>query len=187
MLALMPPPVAPPPASFHTVSRAMRPAVAVSRVPPQPSACALEAGKSTWLAPSPTPSPEPLSPAAAQTVTPRATAVCSASSSAPRACADQRASGAPQLIDSTEGWCVLSCRAWLMASAKPASELGAKYTASVAAGARAPAISMSSVTSPSGPLGSPPASGWAPSTDTATTCGAGTPSCLKYAERSDAR
>jgi hypothetical protein len=43
----------------------------VSLVPPQPSANGLDAGKSTCGLPSVTPSAEPLSPAAQQTVTPR--------------------------------------------------------------------------------------------------------------------
>src|SRR3546814_18496427 len=39
-------------------------------VPPQASTYGLAAGKSTWLPPSATPSPAPLSPDAAHTVTP---------------------------------------------------------------------------------------------------------------------
>ena len=49
-------------------------ALAFSLVPPQASTLGLEAGKSTCACPSSTPSLEPLSPAATQTVTPSAAA-----------------------------------------------------------------------------------------------------------------
>ena len=44
--------------------------VAVSRVPPQPSTCGLDAGKSTCASESFTPSRDPSSPEAQHTVTP---------------------------------------------------------------------------------------------------------------------
>lgn len=58
--------------------------------------------------------------------------------------------------------------------------LGAKYTTSDALGARAPATSMSSSTSPSAPLGSAPALLTAPSTPTARTKGPVMASPAKY-------
>src|ERR1700728_3836736 len=68
---LTPPPPAPPCApSFQTDSAVIVVPEASTRVPPQPSTFGLEAGKSTWLAPSLTPSLEPLSPDATQTVMP---------------------------------------------------------------------------------------------------------------------
>ena len=60
-----------------------------------------------------------------------------------------------------------------MASRNPASVLGAKYTAMLAPEATAPATSMSSMTSVSGPLVSPVGAFCPPSTETATTAGAG--------------
>src|ERR1700720_4482045 len=72
---LTPPPVAPPLGwSFQTVSRTIWLFEACNVVPPHPSANELEAGKSTWFLPSFTPSDEPLSPDATQTVTPMAPA-----------------------------------------------------------------------------------------------------------------
>lgn len=68
---LMPPPVAPPPGpSFHAVSLVIWFPEPSRWVPPQPNAFGLEAGKSTWLNPSCSPSLDPLSPEAHQTVTP---------------------------------------------------------------------------------------------------------------------
>src|SRR5271168_2533769 len=94
----MPPPLAPPLApSFHTVSLAMLLCAARRLVPPQASANGLEAGKSTWSAPSLTPSEEPLSPDATHTVMPMVAAAWSASSMAVIACAVQLDSGPPQL------------------------------------------------------------------------------------------
>src|SRR6185437_1188197 len=78
---LTPPPVAPPPASFHTVSLEMFEPLPASLVPPQARTCGLEAGKSTWLLPSLTPSDEPSSPAATVMVTPSAAADWQAASS----------------------------------------------------------------------------------------------------------
>src|SRR5580692_13183071 len=73
--ALNPPPPAPPLGwLFQTVSLTICSFEACSVVPPQPSANELDAGKSTWLLPSLTPSEEPLSPEAMQTVTPMAPA-----------------------------------------------------------------------------------------------------------------
>jgi hypothetical protein len=97
----------------------MLPAAATSRVPPQPNALGLEAGKSTCALPSPTPSPEPLSPAATHTVTPIAAAACKAWSNCVIACVDQLGSAEPQLIEITEGLLTLSCTAVVTASRKP--------------------------------------------------------------------
>src|SRR6266404_939294 len=72
--ALTPPPVALFGPSFQTTSSLIVPAPAVTLVPPQARTNGLEAGKSTWPLLSPTPSSEPLSPAAAQTVMPIAAA-----------------------------------------------------------------------------------------------------------------
>ena len=58
-------------------------------------------------------------------------------------------SGAPQLMERTLGWFVVSKRAALMASMEPCSEFGAKYTAMFAPGAMKQATSMSISTSPS--------------------------------------
>ena len=78
-VALTPPPVALERAlSFQTFSLAITPPEPTSRVPPQLRAKGLEAGKSTWSPPSRTPSEEPLSPAATQTVTPSAAASANA-------------------------------------------------------------------------------------------------------------
>ena len=71
-------------------------------------------------------SDEPLSPAAQQTVTPRSAASCMTSLKALRDWSVQASSGAPQLIEITEGLRTLSCRAALIASRKPWSVLGAK-------------------------------------------------------------
>ena len=153
---LTPPPPAPPCApSFHTLSAEIALLAAASRVPPQARACGLDAGKSTWLALSFTPSLEPLSPEATQTVIPIAAADWKAESNAVMACSVHADSGPPQLIDITDGLLVLSCTAVEIASRKPASVFGPKYTAIFAPGATAPTTSISSITSPSGPFASP--------------------------------
>src|ERR1035441_2325946 len=90
-------------------------------------------------------------------------------------------------MDTTDGLRRLSCTAVVMASRKPWSVFGAKYTAILACAAMAPTTSMSSSTSPSALLGSP--TGWllAPSTEPAVTLGAGLIfSALKEALRSEA-
>ena len=69
----------------------------------------------------------------------------------------------------------VACAACVTASRKPASVFGAKYTSCRAAGAMAPATSMSSSTSPSAPFGSCPATLAAPSTPTAVTDGVASP------------
>src|SRR5471030_2895635 len=74
-----------------------------------------------------------------------------------------------------------------MASRKPASVLGAKYTAIFACDAIAPTTSISSITSPSGPLASPLGEFCAWSTDTAVTVGDPTLKALKYVSRSAGR
>ena len=97
-MSLIPPPVAPwPGPSFHTVSELITPAdVSPCRlVPPQASACGLDAGKSAWLAPSVCPSALPLSPAAAHTVTPSTAPSAMAASRAERACAVHESSDWP--------------------------------------------------------------------------------------------
>ena len=68
-----------------------------------------------------------------------------------------------------------------MASMKPCSEFGAKYTAMFAPGAIEPATSMSISTSPSA---EPPGLFTAPSTLTATTLGVGSWTEEKYMSRS---
>src|SRR5579863_9724976 len=80
--SLTPPPVAPSllASSFHAVSLVILPPAACKVVPPQASTLGLDAGKSTWFDPSLTPSVEPLSPLAIQTVTPIAAAAWNASS-----------------------------------------------------------------------------------------------------------
>src|SRR4051812_27054592 len=148
-------PLTPPPValvfafSFHTTSSLIALPAALIRVPPQPSANGLEAGKSTCGLPSPTPSVEPLSPAAQHTVTPIAAAAWNAWSNCVIACAVQFDSAEPQLIEITDGLLTLSCTAVVIASRKPWLVFGAKYTAIVALGAIAAATSMSSMTSPS--------------------------------------
>ena len=99
---------------------------AVSRVPPQASMNGLDAGKSTCALPSVTASPEPLSPAAAQTVTPSAAAVWSAASNDVFAWSVQLASALPQLIEIADGLLVVSWIAIVSASRKPLSVFGAK-------------------------------------------------------------
>src|SRR5262249_54602290 len=153
---LTPPPPAPPFApSFHTTSLTILVPEARRLVPPHASAYGLEAGESTWSAPSFTPSLEPSSPDATHTVIPMAAASLNAWSNAVIACSVQEDSGPPQLIEITEGLCVVSWIAVVTASRKPADVFGAKYTAMLALGAIAPLTSISSITSPSGPLGSP--------------------------------
>src|ERR1700683_3460690 len=101
---LKPPPPAPPCApSFHTVSLVIAPLALCRLVPPQLKMCGLDAGKSTWFPPSFTPSLEPLSPAAAQMLTPSRAAAVAAVSKAVIACAVQPDSGPPQLVEITEG------------------------------------------------------------------------------------
>ena len=126
--ALTPPPPAPPPLpSFHTVSAEITPVAgsACRLVPPQPSACGLDAGKSTCGWPSVTPSPLPLSPDATQTVTPSATASAMAWSSAVMDWVVQELSGPPQLMLMAAG-VGCACAAFVTASRKPWSVLGAK-------------------------------------------------------------
>src|SRR5580692_1825603 len=106
----MPPPVAPSllASSFHTVSMVMELPEATSFVPPQAKTLGLDAGKSTWLRLSVTPSVEPSSPAATQTVTPMAAAAWKASSIEVIACCVQEDSGPPQLMETIDGLLVLS-------------------------------------------------------------------------------
>jgi hypothetical protein len=144
-------------------------------VPPQASACGLDAGKSVCGCPSVCASLLPLSPAAAVTVLPSAAASAMASSSAVRPCAVHASSDCPQLMLIAVG-VGLACTALVTASTKPWSVLGAKYTTWAAPGATAPATSMSSRTSPSAPFGFWPGVLAAPSTPTAVTSGTGRPS-----------
>src|SRR3954468_8158741 len=106
--SLTPPPVALAAEAFQTVSLATVLSEATSLVPPQLSANGLDAGESTCARPSATPSLEPLSPAAQQTETPKAAAVCRAWSNDRIACAVQLFSGPPQLIEMTDGLLVVS-------------------------------------------------------------------------------
>src|SRR5262245_19602274 len=124
--SLTPPPVALSADSFQTTSLEIVFPEAVSSVPPQPKTKGLDAGKSTCAFPSSTPSPEPLSPDAQQTVTPKAAAVCNDWSNEVIACAVQLLSGPPQLIEITDGLFVVSWIAMVMASKKPLSVLCAK-------------------------------------------------------------
>ncbi len=126
--SLTPPPVAPwPGPSFHTVSELITPVPrsACRLVPPQASACGLDAGKSVCGWPSVCASLLPLSPAATHTVLPSAAASASASSSAVRPWPVHESSDWPQLILTTVG-VGLACTAVLTASTKPWSVLGAK-------------------------------------------------------------
>ena len=126
--SLTPPPVAPSLAavSFQTTSLVIVEPEPSSLVPPQQRTLGLEPGKSTWLAPSVTPSVEPLSPAATVMVTPSAAAAWQAASSAFADCAVQVDSGPPQEMEMTEGLLVVSWTAVEMASMKPWSVLGVK-------------------------------------------------------------
>ncbi len=94
-------------------------------MPPQASACGLEAGKSACGWPSVPRSALPLSPAATVTVTPSAAASAKAWSSAVRAWAVQESSDWPQLMLTTVG-VGLACTAVVTASTKPRSLFGAK-------------------------------------------------------------
>src|SRR5580704_8539525 len=105
---------------------------------------------------------------------------------ASRDCAVHELSGPPQLMEMIEGFNLASCAAVVTASMNPWSVFGAKYTAICAAGAIAPATSMSSSTSPSGPLASPVGEFVAPSTETAVTFGVEIPRLPKNWVRSDA-
>src|SRR5580658_6808057 len=113
---LTPPPVAPPPDawSFQTTSDWRWPLLAVSAVPPQPSTCGLDAGKSTLLPLSP--SEEPLSPAATVIVMPRAAADWQVVSMLLMAVCDQVDSGPPQEMEMTLGLFLASWIAVEMAS-----------------------------------------------------------------------
>ena len=104
----------------------MPPALVSSVVPPQARAFGLEAGKSTCARPSPTPSSDPLSPVATQTVMPTAAASWNAWSNCCIAWADQLDSGPPQLIEITEGLFTVSWTAWVTASRKPCEVFGQK-------------------------------------------------------------
>src|SRR5262249_12476533 len=122
--SLIPPPLAPPPA-FQTTSLERAPFFTLMRVPPQAPTCGLEAGKSRGERPSFSPSLDPLSPDAQQTVMPSIAAAWNAWSNCVVACAVHRASGAPQLIEIADGP-RLSWVAVVIASRKPRSVLGAK-------------------------------------------------------------
>ena len=178
--SLTPPPLAPSfeAVSFHTTSELIAPVEgsASSLVPPQPSACGPDAGKSTCAWPSLTALPLPLSPEATHTVMPSTAASDIAASIAVRPCAVQESSDWPQLIEMATG-AGLACEASEIASTKPWSPLfGAKYTTWVAPGAAAPMTSMSSATSTSAPVGSEPGALDAPSTLTALMEGTAMPS-----------
>src|SRR5579883_1865887 len=99
---LMPPPVAPPKGrSFHTTSPEILFFDEFSLVPPQASTKGLDAGKSTCDKPSSTPSDDPSSPAATQTVIPSADAFWNAWLNASSDCVVQLDSVPPQLIEMT--------------------------------------------------------------------------------------
>src|SRR5579871_3873945 len=176
--SLTPPPVECVP-SFQTTSLLVPLSERSNCVPPHPSAKGLEAGKSACARPSPTPSSEPLSPDAQHTVMPSAAAAWSASLKARMNCWEYCDSAFPQLMEMTEGWCSASCTAVVMASRKPRSLLGAKYTTIDAPGAMEPTTSISSITSRSGPEGSPVGAFCPPSTEMLDTWGSVTPNCLK--------
>jgi hypothetical protein len=164
----------------------MTPPAAESFVPPQATTFGLVAGKSAWALPSFTPSRDPSSPAAQKTVTPSAPASWKAWSIACIACAVHCDSAAPQLIEMIDGARTWSWTAMVMASRKPRSVFGAKYTAMVAPGATAPATSMSSMTSPSA-LSGVEGEFCPPSTETAVIDGSGAGRSWTYVTRSAAR
>jgi len=116
---------------------------------------------------------------AQQIVTPSAAASSNAWLYEVSACVVQADSGAPQLIDTTDGRRTVSCTAVVIASRNPWSVFGAKYTTIRAPLAIAPTTSMSSMTSPSAPLGSPVGAFRPRSTDTAVTDGVRRPRRLK--------
>ncbi len=118
--------MAPPPGSFQTVSDWIVAPDARSDVPPQPSACGADAGKSVCCCPSLTASAEPLSPAATVTETPSPPASVRICSICVRACALQASSDSPQLTETTDGLWVESWTAVDTASMNPWSVLGAK-------------------------------------------------------------
>src|SRR5579871_3308038 len=98
----MPPPLPLLP-SFQTDSALMRLAATLMRVPPQPMAAGLDAGKSTCALPSLTPSVARLSPEATNTDTLSALASCKTLFMDWTACCVQLDSALPQLIEITEG------------------------------------------------------------------------------------
>src|SRR4029077_5479391 len=110
----MPPPVVPNDWA-HVVSVNDAPETSLMRVPPQELTNGSDAGYSTCAAPSPCPQSEPLSPEAANTVTPSAAASWNVWFTALIACCVHvkpsipSNSGQPQLIESTEGLFVASC------------------------------------------------------------------------------
>jgi len=101
---LTPPPLAPPCApSFQTTSLVMVVPLPTSFVPPHPSTCGLDAGKSTLLPPLVTPSLDPLSPEATVMVIPNAPADAQALSMDVMDACVHPDSGPPQLIEMTVG------------------------------------------------------------------------------------
>src|ERR1700742_812539 len=126
----------PPPAldcvfSFHTTSVVILLAATVIFVPPHARTFGLDAGKSACARPSGVPlsgfwSPEPASPAATQIVTPSAAALWNAWSNESSDCVVHELSGPPHEIEITDGLCVVSWIAIVIASRKPLSVFGAK-------------------------------------------------------------
>src|ERR1044071_1102911 len=92
----------------------------------------------------------------------------------------QNFSGLPQLIETTDGLRTVSWMAALRALRTPAAVWATKKTAIFALRTSPPATSISSMTSPSGPLGLPVGELCAPDTETAVTLGLGIPSEAKY-------
>ena len=107
-MSLTPPPEAPL-EEFHTTSLVIVAPEPSRCVPPQPRTLGDDAGKSAWASPSVTPSPEPLSPDAQQTVTPRLAASWHAVLSDCIPWVVQRDSALPQLMEMTDG---LLTRSW---------------------------------------------------------------------------
>src|SRR5262249_2766865 len=107
----MPPPEINPGPLFQTTSDVIVVPLAVSEVPPQASAPGLAEGKSTCCLPPRPLSLDPVSPDAVQTVIPSKAAAARMLSICCRAFADQKSSDAPQLMEITEGFRMVSCTA----------------------------------------------------------------------------
>ncbi len=148
----MPPAVTP--LSFHVTSLKAGPETLPIVVPPTAVTHGSQAGKQTWARPSGSSALpiDPLSPEAANTVTPLFDASWKKPLIAVSCDVLQPASSQAQLMVITEGdgWPALGTTAVEMAEIQPSSELvPMKYTAIVAPLATEPATSMSSATSAS--------------------------------------
>ena len=172
-LLIPPPPASLPGVSFHTVSEEIWPFSSSKRVPPQASVRSRRREVDMGVA---------VTYPVTRTIVARGDSHRNAHSGGGQesllhllhSLRAHTLSALPQLMETTDGRRVVSWMAVETASMKPWSVFGAKYTAMVVPGATPPSTSISSITSPSGPLGSP-GWFWALRTLTASTVGVGDP------------